>query len=69
MSSVYQNFIAANHALKACYEAVPLEQFQALSAADQKNLCHAEKAAVRDFLSKDQVHFRELIQARINSFQ
>ena len=69
MSSVYENFIKANHALFACYEAVNHEQWKALSKPEQDSLCKDEKAAVADFLKNDQVHFRELIQARINSFQ
>jgi hypothetical protein len=31
MSSVYERFIAANHALFACYEATPLEAFEAMN--------------------------------------
>jgi hypothetical protein len=66
--SVYESFIKANHALFACYEAVPNEEFQAMSKAVQQDVCKDEKAAVATFLKEDSVHFRSLIQARIASF-
>jgi hypothetical protein len=42
MSSVYEKWIAANHALFACYEKVPADQFNALAKAEQDNLCKKE---------------------------
>lgn len=69
MSSVYENFIKANHALFACYEAVPNDQFQAMNKQDQDMVCKEERTAVAQFLQNDQVHFRELIKARLNSMQ
>ena len=68
MSSVYENFIKANHALFACYDAVNNDAFQAMGKADQDALCKDEKAAVAQFLKDDSVHFRELITARLASF-
>ena len=68
MSSVYEKFISANHALFACFEAVPNDKFQALSASEQDAVCKSEKEAVAEILKSDQVHFRELIKARLASF-
>ena len=67
--SVYESFIKANHALFACFEAVPNDQFQAMDPQAQDAVCKDERAAVAEFLQNDQVHFRELIKARIASFE
>jgi hypothetical protein len=55
---VYESFIKANHALFACYEATPNEEYQAMAKPAQQALCQAEKAAVAQFLKDDSVHFR-----------
>ena len=67
MSNVYERFITANHALFACYDQVDVEAWKAMNAKDQANVCATEQAAVRRFLQEDSVHFRTLIQARIES--
>lgn len=67
--SVYESFIKANHALFACYEATPNEEYQAMAKPAQQALCQDEKAAVAQFLKDDSVHFRQLIAARIASFE
>ena len=65
MSSVYEKWISANHALFACYEKVPADQFNALSKADQDNLCKKEQDAVSGFLKNDSVSFRNIINDRL----
>lgn len=67
MSNVYEKFISANHALFACYDKVDVEAWKAMSAKEQAGVCATEQAAVRRFLQEDQVHFRSLIKARIDS--
>jgi hypothetical protein len=65
MSSVYEKWITSNHALFACYEKVSTDQFNALSKADQDNLCKKEQEAVSGFLKNDSVNFRNIIAERI----
>lgn len=65
MSSVYEKWIAANHALFACYEKVPTDQFNALAKAEQDNLCKKEQDEVAAFLKNDSVNFRNIINERI----
>jgi len=55
---ISESFIKANHALFACYEATPNEEYQAMAKPAQQALCQAEKAAVAQFLKDDSVHFR-----------
>lgn len=69
MSSVYEKWISANHALFACYEAVPVEQYTAMPAAEQNNVCKSEQSAVAAFLKDDSINFKHLIQARLASFE
>ena len=65
MSSVYEKFIAANHALFKCQEKVSVEQWNGMSAAEQDGVCKSEAAAVAEFLKNDQVNFRALIHERL----
>ena len=67
MSSVYEKWISANHALFACYEKVPAEQYNALSKQDQDNLCKSESDSVATFLKNDSVNFRHIINERITA--
>jgi len=67
MSSIYEKWISANHSLFACYEKVSTEQYNALSKADQDNLCKSEQDAVAKFLKDDSINFRGLINARISA--
>lgn len=69
MNSAYQRFIAANHALMSCYEAVPAEAFKAMDAKAQDAVCHEEKTVVYNMIKNDEVHFREVIKERIAAFQ
>ena len=48
--STYENFIAANERLFKCMEEAKLESVQAMSPADQQNVCRAEGEAVAQFL-------------------
>jgi len=65
MSSRYAQFIAANNALFACMEATSNEQYAAMAATDQQDVCKDEHAAVANFLKNDDVSFANLIEARI----
>lgn len=69
MSSVYEKWISANHALMACYEKTPVEQFSSLSKQDQDSLCLNEQKAVAQFLKDDSINFRSLIQARLATME
>lgn len=42
MSTKFEQYIAANHALISCFEKVPADEFSALSNADQQNVCRSE---------------------------
>jgi TRAP-type C4-dicarboxylate transport system substrate-binding protein len=53
MSSAYEKFITANHALFACYEAVSNDVFQAMPKHDQDAVCATEKTAVSAMLKED----------------
>jgi hypothetical protein len=65
MTSVYEKWIAANHALFSCYEKVPADQYNALSKKEQDNLCKKEQDEVAAFLKNDSVNFRHIINERI----
>lgn len=65
--SNYEKFIAANHKLFACYDAINVDEWKALNAKDQSAVCHQEREAVRAFLKDDSVHFRQLIKTRLDS--
>ena len=67
MSSRYAQFIAANNALFACMEGTSAEQYGAMSATQQSNVCAAETSAVRSFLENDDCSFRNLLSARIEN--
>lgn len=69
MSSVYENWIKANHSLMACYEKTTAEQFAALSKKDQDSLCLNEQKAVSQFLKDDSINFRSLIHARLAAIE
>ena len=46
MSSRYAQFIAANNALFACMEGTSAEQYAAMSASAQSEVCRAETMTV-----------------------
>lgn len=69
MSSVYERFITANHALFACYEATPLEAFEAMNKKEQDSLCQSEQKAVAQFMKEDSINFKSLIHARLASME
>ena len=69
MSSVYAKFIAANHALFQCQEAVSVEQWNAMKPAEQEQVCKSEAAAVATFLNDDKVKFSHLLNERIANMQ
>jgi hypothetical protein len=69
MSSVYEKFIAANHALFACQEAVSVEQWNTMKPAEQDNVCKNEAQAVASFLKDDSVKFSNILNDRIANMQ
>lgn len=69
MSSTYEKFIAANHALFKCMESVSAEQVKAMSPAEQNQVCHAESQAVAHFLQNDSVNFKSLVNERLQQWQ
>lgn len=68
MSTNYEKFIAANHALMNCYAGVSAEQYSAMSAMDQQDVCKSEAAEVRTFLVEGKVDFRSILAERIAAF-
>jgi hypothetical protein len=69
MTSTYEQFIAANYALMACYEKVSTEQSQAMSAHDLDQLCKTEQSAVTNFLKNDSITFKQLAAARLHAME
>ena len=65
MPNSYFTFMQANDALAKCMAAQKVDQYQAMSAAEQDSVCRAEASAVRDVLSNDSVTFRNLLSERI----
>ena len=69
MSSVYENWISANLALFSCYENVSTEQYNALTDNEKSGLCKNEQTAVAAFLKDDKIAFRNLIAARLATYE
>ena len=67
MSTNYEKFIAANSALIACMKAVPVEDFKAMSAADQANVCKTETTTVKSMLESGNISFGAILSERIAS--
>ena len=69
MSSVYEKFIAANHALFQCQESVSVEAWNAMKPAEQDAVCKSEADAVASFLTDDSVKFSKLINDRLANME
>jgi hypothetical protein len=67
MSTNYEKFIAANHALLNCMAQVPADEFKAMSAADQGKVCFTEATAVREHLETGNLSFGSLLKERMAS--
>ena len=67
MSTNYEKYVAANHALLSCMAAVPADEFKAMSAADQGKVCLTEVTAVKDLLSSGNLSFGAILKERIAS--
>jgi len=65
MSTVYGKFIAANHALFACQQAITVEQWNELDSKAQSEVCKSEAQAVAAFLKNDSVSFKNLIHEKL----
>ncbi len=65
MKTAFERYIEANNALSKCFEAVSVDQYNKLSAAQQEGLCKAEKQAVTSFLTTNQVGFANLVKERL----
>ena len=65
MPNSYLTFIQANDALDKCMRSQKLADVQAMSAADQANVCRPEADAVRSLLNSDAVGFRNLLSERM----
>jgi hypothetical protein len=65
MSSVYEKFIAANHALFTCQQSVTTEQWNEMDSEAQSQVCKSESEAVATFLKNDSVSFKHLINERL----
>jgi hypothetical protein len=69
MSSVYEQFIAANLALFACQESVSVKEWTAMKPAEQNAVCKSEAQAVASFLKDDKVNFKSILADRIANMQ
>ena len=69
MPNTYVAWIQANDALAKCMSAQKVESYQAMSAAEQDNVCRSEANAVRDLLNNDSVSFRNLLNQRIDALK
>lgn len=67
MSTNYEKFIAANQALMDCYAKVPAEEYSAMSASAQQDVCCNEALAVKNFLTSGQVTFKSILAERISA--
>ena len=61
MSSAYERWVSANDKLIKCFKSVGEERYKSLSTQEQGQLCTAERDAVRQMLSSDELHFRNII--------
>ena len=68
MSTNYEKFIAANQALMDCYAGVPAEQYSAMSAYDQSQVCQNEAATVASMIRGGHADFRNILAERIKAF-
>ena len=66
MSSTYVRWIEANQRLIKCFESVDQSSWQALSVAEQDQLCHSERQEVQSFLVNNQIGFANLIKERLH---
>ena len=69
MKNSYLAFIQANDALAKCMAAQKADQWQAMSAADQSNVCKAEATTVADMLKNDNISFRNLLAERMEALK
>jgi hypothetical protein len=69
MNSVYEKFIAANHALFKCQESVSVEEWKAMKPAEQASVCKSEAQSVASFLKDDKVNFKSMLADRIANMQ
>ncbi len=67
MKTAFERYIEANNALAKCFGAVSVDTYKSWSAAQQADLCKAEKETVRGFLTSNQVGIANLIQERLAS--
>ena len=65
MKTSFELYIEANNALAKCFQAVSYDQYKALSAVQQGDLCKAEKKSVTDLLTANKVGFANLVQERL----
>ena len=53
MKTAFERYIEANNALAKCYQGTSIDQWKALSAAQQESLCKNERDAVTSFLNSN----------------
>ena len=69
METNFGKWIAANQALIDCQAKFTKDQIDAMSHADQLNICKNEASAVEAFLKNDSVSMRNLITERLRHMQ
>lgn len=69
METNFGMWIAANQALIDCQAKFTKDQIDAMSPADQHNICKTEATAVEGFLKNDSVTMRNLIADRLRQMQ
>lgn len=67
MSTKYEKYIHANQALLDCFASVPADQYSAMSALDQSQVCKAEGSAVAESLKAGNASFAAILGERLAS--
>ena len=65
MSTRYEQFIAANHALFACMESIPEKEYVEMTPSAQEVVCRAEGERVAEFFKNDSITFKSLAEERL----
>jgi hypothetical protein len=61
----FQEFVEANQALLACYNAVSVDDYKKLSESARENLCSQPKEKLREIMRGNQLVMSNLIKERV----
>lgn len=65
MKTTYEKWIEVNNKLKKCFDGVPADKFNKLSAHEADAVCSTEKAAVLSFIQNGSLTFPALLKERM----